>query len=258
MKKTICILITCIIVYTSGCTYETVETALCDNPPGIELVLTTDSECNAAVGKIEVIGTGGLGILEYSRDGINFQSSPIFENLALGIYQITVRDEKACLATLDTEIKNANGLNIDVAVSPSGCGVSGGSVSITATGGNTPYQFKLGQGSFSANSQFNNLTSGSYDVVAKDAGGCTIERKVVVLTGEEFSAIKSIITTNCATSSCHGGNVSPDFRKDQNIVANASNIATRTGNKSMPPSGSISDNQIKSIACWVKDGGTAK
>lgn len=257
MKKNLYILISVIIAYASGCTYETIETARCDNPPGIQLVSTTDSECNAAVGRIEVVGIGGLGVLQYSIDDITFQSSPVFEKLGLGIYTITVKDEKECSASLEAEIKNASGLNVNITASPSGCGVSAGSISVAATGGKQPIQFRIGQGAFSATAQFNNLASGTYDVVAKDATGCSIERKVVILSGQEFSTIKSIISSNCATSSCHGGNISPDFRKDENIVANASIIATRTSNKSMPPTGALSDANIKSISCWAKDGGTA-
>ena len=256
MKKTIYIIIFFLIVYASGCTYETVETALCDNPPTIELVSITDTECNASVGRIEVIGAAGLGDLEYSRDGINFFSSPFFENLESGIYEISVRDEKGCLASLEAEVKNSEGLNVSVVTSPSGCNLSSGSVVITATGGKLPYRFMVGD-NVSDNNQFNNLASGTYTASVRDAAGCTIEREVAILTGQEFSSIKTIITASCATSNCHGGNISPDFRNDQNIIKNASNIAVRTGNKSMPPSGPLSDNQIQSIACWAKDGGLA-
>jgi hypothetical protein len=256
MKKTLCILILCIIAYASGCTYETVETALCDNPPTIELVSVADTECNASIGRIEVIGAGGLGDLEYSRDGLNFDSSPFFENLAAGIYEISVRDEKGCLASLEAEVKNSEGLNISVITSPSGCNLSSGSVVITATGGKLPYRFMVGDIA-SDNNQFNNLASGTYTASVRDATGCTVEREVSILTGQEFSTIKSIITASCATSNCHGGNISPDFRNDQNIIKNANNIAARTGNKTMPPAGPLSDNQIQSIACWAKDGSLA-
>lgn len=257
MKRTIYILFYCVIVYASGCTYETVETALCDNPPTIELVSITDAECNASVGRIEVMGVGGTGDFEYSMDGLNFDSSPFFENLASGIYEINVRDEKGCLASLEAEVKNAEGLNISVVTTPSGCNVSSGSLVITATGGTLPYQFKLGDGAPSESNQFNNLTSGAYTVSANDAAGCAIEREVVILTGQEFSAIKTIITANCTNSNCHGGNISPDFRNDQNIIINANIIAVRTGNKSMPLTGALSDNEIQSIACWAKDGSLA-
>ncbi len=256
MRTTIYILILCIIAYASGCTYETVETALCDNPPTIELVSITDSECNASVGRIEVIGVGGLGDLEYSRDGVNFESAPFFEDLASGIYEISVRDEKGCITSLEAEVKNSEGLNISVVATPSGCNLSSGSVVITATGGKPPYRFMVGN-DVSDNNQFNNLTSGIYAASVRDATGCTTEREVTILTGQEFSAIKSIISASCATSSCHGGSISPDFRNDQNIINNAENISVRTGNKSMPPSGPLSDNQIQSIACWAEDGGLA-
>ena len=256
MKKTIYIIICCFIAHAWGCTYETVETALCDNPPTIELISITESECNVSVGRIEVIGVGGLGDLEYTIDGVNFDSSPFFENLESGIYEISVRDEKGCLASLEAEVKNSEGLNISVIATPSGCDLSSGSVVITATGGKLPYRFMVGDDA-SDNNQFNNLSSGTYTASVRDATGCTTEREIAILTGQEFSAIKSIISASCATSSCHGGSISPDFRNDQNIINNAEIISVRTGNKSMPPSNPLSDNQIQSIACWAKDGSLA-
>lgn len=48
------------------------------------------------------MGTGGTGPLEYSIDGgTNFQSSPVFPDLANGFYTLTVRDSNGCAANLE-------------------------------------------------------------------------------------------------------------------------------------------------------------
>ena len=44
---------------------------------------------------IEVIYTGS-GTYEFSIDGTNFQSSPIFTNVPMGVYQVTLRDTESC------------------------------------------------------------------------------------------------------------------------------------------------------------------
>jgi len=45
--------------------------------------------------------TQGDGDYEYAIDGINFQESDYFEDLAPGLYEITVRDQNGCGETLD-------------------------------------------------------------------------------------------------------------------------------------------------------------
>lgn len=44
---------------------------------------------------IEVIYTGS-GTYEFSINGTNFQSSPVFTNVPMGIYQVTLRDTESC------------------------------------------------------------------------------------------------------------------------------------------------------------------
>ena len=45
---------------------------------------------------IEAVITGGFGIYEYSLDGIDWQSSPVFSGLENGSYTIYVRDIQGC------------------------------------------------------------------------------------------------------------------------------------------------------------------
>ncbi|WP_020527590.1 hypothetical protein [Flexithrix dorotheae] len=69
--------------------------------------------------------------------------------------------------------------------------------------------------------------------------------------------IKTIIETSCARSNCHvAGTGLPDFTKDSNIKAKASRIKARTGAKTMPPAGPLSQSAINKIACWVENGGS--
>ena len=67
-------------------------------------------------------------------------------------------------------------------------------------------------------------------------------------------SIAEIISVNCAVSGCHAGPQFPDFRVLANIQANASNIKIRTQNRSMPKSGSLTQQEIDLIGCWVDNG----
>jgi mono/diheme cytochrome c family protein len=69
------------------------------------------------------------------------------------------------------------------------------------------------------------------------------------------TVISPIFQANCASSGCHGAN-SPngDWTNYNNVKTKAAAIKTRTGNRTMPLGGSLSQQQIDLIACWV-DGG---
>lgn len=63
-------------------------------------------------------------------------------------------------------------LIVENKVDPSSCTVNDGSFTVLATGGKTPYQYKLNNGNFGNSSTFSNLSGDSYGVIVKDANGC--------------------------------------------------------------------------------------
>jgi hypothetical protein len=240
-------------ICTSACTYETVQSNLCEVLPVIDALTILGTECGKATGTIEVISASETPVT-YSIDGINFQQSNVFANLSAQSYTVSVKNELGCLTSQAVTIENLNGINILITSSPSGCDTNNGTINVTASGGPEPYTYKINGGSSQNASLFSGLASGTYTVLAVDADGCSVQQTTRVNTGQSFASIKSIINANCATSSCHGGRVSPDLRNNQNIQSNATRIATLTANGSMPPLGELSNNQIKEIACWVSDG----
>lgn len=84
------------------------------------LTLVNPSCDNTTDGSITVTGTGGSGNYEYSIDGgVTYQSSNVFNNLAAGSYNITIRDTNmaACTSTCSGQLVGTNNtscLNISV------------------------------------------------------------------------------------------------------------------------------------------------
>jgi len=69
--------------------------------------------------------------------------------------------------------------------------------------------------------------------------------------------ISPIINTNCALANCHAAAQSPNLSTKAGIISNAARIRAVTQNGSMPPSSSgksLSEAQVKQIACWVDNG----
>jgi len=221
----------------------------------LNLVSQQNSNCGAADGGLEVQAASGVGPYQYSLDGQVYQESGSFTNLASGTYNVEVVDANNCTSTLQVNVPNENGFVIAASTVDSGCDSAQGEISIVASGGVEPYTFSINGGAFTNSDTFNNLFSGDYTVVAKDDTGCEVTQSVTVLNGTSFSnRISQIISTNCATSGCHAGSQPPNLSTYANIKAFANQIRTRTSNKTMPPGGSLSDDEIAAIVCWVEDG----
>ena len=215
--------------------------------------------CNTNDGNVTVT-VSGEGEYTYSIDSINFQSSPTITGLSVGNYTVVARDANGCDGTVSVTINSSLGNAVvnEIVSTESGCGSSDGSITITATGTGT-IQYKLNDGAFQSNNFFNNLEAGAYTVALVDDSGCEVTSDHSVLSGVSFQdQVSSIISSNCAISGCHNGSngTSRNFTIFNNVQSKADGIKARTQSGSMPPpaSGSLTQEQIRLIACWVDDG----
>ena len=96
------------------------------NPISLEVIATTDSPCGENIGKIEVVGSGGEGILNYKINGFDFQTSTIFNDLEPGKYQITAQDENGCEETTNATLVSGVSYTNDIeSIIQGSCAVSG-------------------------------------------------------------------------------------------------------------------------------------
>lgn len=231
-------------------------------PPTV--VVTEVSSCNASDGVIEVTAVGGIAPYVYQLGNGLFGSSPVFSSLTAGSYVVTVQDSRGCTNKVTTLV-NAVGstLTATIASTPDNSCFPphDGTITITPSGGTSPYEVKFGDGPFENVLVFDELAEGVYPVTIKDATGCLLVWDCTVHHGDTGTSYASdilpIFNTSCNSSSCHGaGNGSRSWTTFANVVAKAQQIKLRTANLSMPPSGhpDLSPQQIQIIACWVDDG----
>lgn len=71
----------------------------CANGPMLEIEDISASVAGKSNGSIEVVATGGSTPMQYSSDGTNFQSNPLFDGLSAGDYTLTVKDVNNCTST---------------------------------------------------------------------------------------------------------------------------------------------------------------
>jgi len=226
-----------------------------DDPVVLELISVEDAECGLNDGSIEVKATGGSGNYLFRINEGGPQTASVFIDLGAGTYEVSASDDNNCIGILGVTVQNKDGLNISFQTTEAGCKDFNGTITIEAFNGVEPYQFNLDGSSFSDNNTFTDVAAGNHTVVVKDDTGCELTQTIRVRSGISYSAsIDSIIETNCAITSCHNGSQFPDFRNFNNIQANASQIKTLTGNRTMPEEGSLTQTEIDMIACWVDDG----
>lgn len=78
---------------TRFCETEETITVVKSNIATIDNIVINDWTTNQ--NSISVIATG-LGDYEYSLDNLNYQDSPNFDNLGIGVFKVYVRDKKGC------------------------------------------------------------------------------------------------------------------------------------------------------------------
>ena len=225
--------------------------------PDLSLLATDPTPCGENGGSLEVMATGGQGEIQYSIEGGAFGTSNLFGNLGEGRYVVTARDENGCEDQLEVKVNSDSDLLISATTVDSGCGESNGAITLSASGGQGNYEFRISGQGFSSSNSFTGMAQGLYDLTVRDELDCTFTLEVQVESGIAFNTIESIIETNCAQSNCHGGSQSPDFRNATNIRENAANIRRRAVEvKDMPPASSgrtVEQSDLDLIKCWADD-----
>ncbi len=247
-----------LIIYSCGSDSDPgPSTPNCDNGPIINQTEIQDlSTCQSSDGQINISATGSS--LEYSIDGVNFQSSEMFSGLSAGEYQITVRDNLGCTATATLNISSPESTvsvsNIEAL--DSGCEQSNGSIIVSAAG-QGELSFSINGGAAQQNNVFSGLSAGTYQLSVEDENGCSTAQSVKVLSGTSFSIqVRSIFVASCNISNCHNGSNSglPNFNDFDEIKSRAADIKARTQSGNMPVNSSLTQEQKDLIACWVDDG----
>lgn len=226
------------------------------NPVTIQSINSTQATCGHLDGSLKVTASGGDGNYQYSIDGVKFQPENSFNSLAAGNYSVSVKDGNNCMITGTTSVENNAGLVLSTQSTNAGCGISGGSVTITVTGGKQPYQYGIvGQVAQNGNI-ISDLSGGKYSVFAEDADGCQVVETVKVMNGTSLNDdVMPILQTSCTLSGCHDGKSGlPDWNDKETVIANASLIKQKTQDGTMPKGGTLPAKDIQIIACWVDDG----
>ncbi|MCY7421203.1 MAG: DUF4082 domain-containing protein [Chitinophagaceae bacterium] len=187
-----------------GCTANVTGIVIgVNNVLSLTISSKTDATCGLSDGKIVVTGSCGVPPYRYVLSTGIYQTTGTFSNLAAGIYNVYIIDSKDSSAVVSgiviSEIKTLT-LNASSIVGEN-CTALDGSVTVAASGGKSPYQYKLGSGIYRTSNVFTNLGVGSYNLTVKDYNGCTTTLSVTV---PKLAFTLALAVTVKANATCKG------------------------------------------------------
>ncbi|CCH51821.1 adhesin AidA-related [Fibrisoma limi BUZ 3] len=138
----------------------------------------TNLSCSGATtGTINLTATGGTP--GYTYRWSNGATTPNLAGVTAGTYSVTVTDANSCTATTSATIAQPPALRVTLDERDALCnGTSTGSVSLTVTGGTTPYSYRWNTGATTQNLPA--VSAGTYSVTVADANSCTVTGSIVV------------------------------------------------------------------------------
>lgn len=159
---------------------------------------------NGGTSTTTVTATGGTGTKNYSRDGGAFQASNVFTLVPAGTHTITVRDANLCTNTLTYTLTQPSVLSATAAgaVNPLLCFGNTTTITVTATGGTTPYTYNINGGAFQSSNLFTGRGAGTYTLVTHDASGATFTTNLTITQPTQITITEShtAIVVNGGTS----------------------------------------------------------
>ena len=163
----------------AGCTNS--ENYIVDSPPlALDSLLSIIHASCAAGGSISVAAISGTAPFEFQINGGAWQSSGVFSNLLAGNYSITMRDGAGCTSTEDYLVDSPPpALDSLVSIVNATC-VAGGTISVAAISGTTPFEFQINSGAWQPSGVFSDLPAGNYSIAMRDGAGCIFTENYVV------------------------------------------------------------------------------
>lgn len=145
--------------------------------------ILSHTNCGDDDGSIQIFTSYTEGVI-YSIDGVNFQESPVFSQLAAANYPVTILDGNACFYNTELTINPSSAPVINhVSVINDYCNDHLGSLAIQADGGVGDLVYMVNDFPPSTMTLFDSLATGNYFVQVSDELGCLASEEVAIAGG---------------------------------------------------------------------------
>ncbi|MFN7012873.1 MAG: T9SS type B sorting domain-containing protein, partial [Bacteroidia bacterium] len=147
--------------------------------PTINVVTLNNVLCNGGNdGNITISASGANPPYTYSWSPTGGNTAAA-SNLIAGNYTVTVTDSIGCISVQTFTITQPQAIVPNASTSAATCGVSDGTISISASGGTGPYTYQWNPGNLTG-ATITNLSGGTYTVLITDVNNCTYNGSVNV------------------------------------------------------------------------------
>lgn len=171
------------------------------------LYVVPNSSCGGTpIGKIIVTGETGLSPFSYLWS--NGQTGNTITGLTRGNYSVAVTDSYGCTKSMNGFVNDVDviGVGLITSISPS-CLQSNGSISLTITGGTSPFYYSASTGnvevSYARTFSISGLSAGEYSFQVTDAGFCQTFAGTTLQTPGGITSV-SVNSQNSTCSSVDG------------------------------------------------------
>lgn len=159
---------------------HTVSAGISNNCPVVTVTVINET-CGNANAVITASGSNGIAPYAFSIDGINYQSSTVFNGLSAGSYTVYIKDAGGSVQNTGATVINIAGPQLSIqSVTAASCINNDGALSLSASGGTSAFQYSLDGNNFQSSNSFINKASGNYTATVKDANGCLATVAVVI------------------------------------------------------------------------------
>jgi hypothetical protein len=191
-----------IVTDANGCTARDTATVM-QSPSSVNVAINISNAISCFGGADgELTASGVNGVQPYTFLWSNGVTSSTNGGLQANIYSVTITDALGCASQATVNLagpSTALSAGTPTVQHVSCYGEQTGQISISPSGGTTPYNYQWSNGSSS--SQVSQLSSGIYSVLITDANGCTVQTQASVSQpGSPLQAAISSITNNL----CYG------------------------------------------------------
>ncbi len=194
---------TVVIRDANSCTLAVTYNVANNAPPTASITSSLNVLCNgASTGSLSVSPSGGTAPFTYTLTApTQTNTTGNFTGLAAGAYNITVRDNSGCTATVSATLSQPTALTGTTNSIPVNCfGGATGNVSATGSGGVAPYTYLWPALGNSTLSSVSGVSAGTYSVTITDANNCTFIQSVVVNQPTLLSLTSTITPATCGNA----------------------------------------------------------
>ncbi|HQP04620.1 MAG TPA: gliding motility-associated C-terminal domain-containing protein, partial [Bacteroidales bacterium] len=187
-----------------GCSAESVVYV---GMQGNGVVTITEDQSITCFGETNAILTANMinGVSPMAYIWSNSGNTATIQNLAAGIYSVTVTDSWGCSGTQSHMVTEPTEIHLAFATTPVTCfGGSDGTAAVSVTGGIAPYTYSWSNGS--SQNTASGLSAGNYVVTIHDAHYCEIIGNVIV-TQPENPVTLNMVVGNISCFGMHDGYV---------------------------------------------------